>query len=180
MPYAVAHRKKVKERVIYSARQLFNRHGLDKVSINQVTASAQLTRGGCYSYFASKSVLYAGVLGCFARNRSGRAFGEEIHIDVTAAAVGPHIFRAYLSRQHFEDVENSCPVVALPCDVARSGESAPSVFATVFKAMVSVLKRGVSSTEHRRRAAAQAVAAVCVKSMVGARASAGRTLADEP
>jgi len=45
MPYAVAHRQKAKARVICSARRLFNRHGLDKVSINQVTASAQLTRG---------------------------------------------------------------------------------------------------------------------------------------
>jgi len=70
-------------------------------------------------------------------------------------------------------------VVALPCDVGRSGESAPSAFATAFKAMASVLERGGSSTEHRRRAAAQAVAAVCVKGMVGARASADRTLADE-
>src|SRR5438270_10621964 len=30
---------------------------------------------------------------------------------------------SYLSRQHFEDVENSCPMVALPTDVAPSFES---------------------------------------------------------
>jgi len=35
-------------------------------------------------------------------------------------------------------------MVALPCDVARSGESAQSAYVTVFKTMVSVLERVVS------------------------------------
>jgi hypothetical protein len=36
---------------------------------------------------------------------------------------GPQIVRAYLSRQHFDDVENSCPMIALLSDVARSDDS---------------------------------------------------------
>jgi len=41
-------------------------------------------------------------------------------------------------RQHFENVEDSCPMVALPTDVARSGKAARIAFETVFKSMVSV------------------------------------------
>jgi AcrR family transcriptional regulator len=142
-------------------------------------AGAQLTHGSFYSYFASKSDLYAEVLGCFFTKPEWKNCWEGVHIDMTAAAVGPQIVRAYLSRQHFEDVENSCPMVALPSDVARSGKSAQSAFQTVFKAMVSVLERGSSGTEQPRRAAAQAVAALCVGGMVVARAIADRALADE-
>ncbi len=56
---------------------------------------------------------------------------------------GAQVVSAYLSRQHFEDVENSCPMVALPTDVARSGVVARRAFETVFSAMVSVLERSL-------------------------------------
>lgn len=41
------------------AGRLFNRHGFDAVSIDDVMAKAGLTRGSFYCYFASKSDLYA-------------------------------------------------------------------------------------------------------------------------
>jgi AcrR family transcriptional regulator len=126
-------------------------------------AGAQLTHGSFYSYFASKSDLYAEVLLGFFTKPEWMSGWEGMHIDLTAPAVGPQIVRAYLSRQHFGDVENSCPMDALPSDVARSGQSAQSAFETVFKAMVSVLERGTPSTEHPRRTAAHAVAALCVE-----------------
>ena len=86
--------------------------------------------------------------------------------------------RAYLSRQHFEDVENSCPMVALPADVSRSDERAQRAFETVFAAMVSVLQRSMRSNGRNRHAAAQAVAALCVGGMVVARAMENRGSAD--
>jgi len=179
MPYSAAHRQKVKAKIVDSARRLFNRHGFDNVSINKIMAGAQLTHGSFYSYFESKSDLYAEVLGCFFTKSEWKNCWEGIHIDMAAAAVGPQIVRAYLSRQHFEDVENSCPMIALPSDVARSGKSAQSAFETVFKAMVSVLERGSSGSARPRRAAAQAVAALCIGGMVVARAIAERAFADE-
>jgi hypothetical protein len=45
--------------------------------------------------------------------------------------------------------------------------------------MVSVLERGSSNSAQPRRAAAQAVAALCIGGMVVARAIADRALADE-
>jgi TetR/AcrR family transcriptional repressor of nem operon len=179
VPYSIAHRQKVKARIIDSARRLFNQHGFDNVSISQIMAGAQLTHGSFYSYFASKSDLYAEVLDCFFTNREWKNSWEGIHFDLSAAALGPQIVRAYLSRQHFEDVENSCPMVALPSDVARSGKGARSAFETVFKAMVDIRECGSAGAAQSRRAAAQAVAALCIGGMVVARAIADRALADE-
>jgi TetR/AcrR family transcriptional repressor of nem operon len=179
MPYSSVHRQKVRQKIIDSARRLFNRHGFDGVSIDGIMAGAQLTHGSFYSYFGSKGELYTEVLACFLTDPQWKNTWEGIHIDMTAAALGPQIVRAYLSRQHFEDVENSCPMVALPSDVARSGKSAQSAFETAFKAMVRILEQGSSNTDHSRRAVAQSVAAMCVGGMVVARAIADRALADE-
>jgi hypothetical protein len=93
--------------------------------------------------------------------------------------VGPQVVRAYLSREHFENVENSCPMAALPSYVSRSGKSAKRAFETVFKAMVSVLERGSNCGGSQRRVNAQAVAALCVGGMVVARALDDRRVADE-
>ena len=179
MPYSASHRQRVRENIIGSARRLFNRHGFDNVSIDAIMAGAQLTHGSFYSYFSSKGELYTEVLACFFTDPKWKNTWEGIHFDMTAAALGPQIVRAYLSRQHFEDVENSCPMVALPSDVARSGKSVQSAFEIAFKGMVRILEHGSSNTDHSRRAIAQAVAALCVGGMVIARAIADRALADE-
>ncbi len=77
-----------------------------------------------------------------------------------------------------EQVENSCPMVALPSDVARSGECAKHAFQTVFAAMVGVLERGLDQDRNSKERA-QAIAALCVGGMVVARAMVDRPAADE-
>jgi len=169
MPYPKGHSAAVKKNIIDSARKLFNRHGFDNVSIQQIMANAGLTHGGFYSYFQSKSDLYAEVLGFFFTDPEWKNCWEDVHVDLSAGDVGPQVVRAYLSRQHFEDVENSCPMVALPTDVARSGKSARSAFETVFKAMVSVLERSLPRRGGDGRATAQGIASLCIGGMIVAR-----------
>ena len=111
MPYPPGHRATVKKNIINSARKLFNRHGFESVSLHQIMAGVGLTQGGFYSYFKSKSDLYAAVLGCFFTDPEWKSCWEGVHVDLSSTDVGPQVVRAYLSRQHFEDVENSCPMV---------------------------------------------------------------------
>ena len=59
MSYPADHRHLTKEKIVRSARRLFNRRGFDAVSIDDVMADAGLTRGSFYSYFESKGDLYA-------------------------------------------------------------------------------------------------------------------------
>jgi TetR/AcrR family transcriptional repressor of nem operon len=179
MPYPAGHRAAVKKKIINSARQLFNRHGFESVSLSQIMAGAGLTHGGFYSYFKSKSDLYAAVLGCFFTDPEWKSCWEGVHVNLSSTNVGAQVVRAYLSRQHFEDVENSCPMVALPTDVARSGVSAKRAFETVFKAMVSVLERSLTQNGRRRRTTAQAIAALSIGGMVVARTMVDRALADK-
>jgi len=146
MPYPSGHRPAVKKAIIDSARKLFNRHGFESVSIQQIMAGAGLTHGGFYSYFDSKSDLYAEVLNCFFIDPNWKSCWEGVKVDLSSTDVGAQVVRAYLSRQHFENVEDSCPMVALPTDVARSGKSARGAFEAVFRSMVSVLERSLPRT----------------------------------
>jgi len=178
MPYAEGHRDETRGRIVDSARRLFNRHGFDNVSLDGIMAGAGLTRGGFYSYFESKSELYAEVLGCFFTDPEWKNCWEGVEIDLKSAEVAPQVIRAYLSSQHYEDVENSCPMVALPTDVSRSGQKAKRAFETVFAAMVNLLERSLRKDKRDAHAIAQALAALCVGGMVVARAMDNRRSAD--
>ena len=179
MPYTAAHRTNTKKRIIDSARRLFNRHGFENVSIGQIMAGAGLTHGGFYSYFESKSDLYAEVLNCFFTDPEWKNCWEGVHVDLSSTDVGAQVVKAYLSRQHYEDVENSCPMVTLPTDVARSGIVARRAFETVFRAMVNVLERSLTDKRGSRREIAQAIAALSIGGMVVARTLVDRKDADE-
>ena len=179
MPYPLGHSEQTRKKIVRSARKLFNRYGFDNVSINQVMANAELTRGAFYAYFDSKSDLYAEVLECFFTDSGWNDSWDGVHVDLTAADVGRQVIRAYLSRQHLKSKDDACPMVALPSDVARSGRSAKQAFEKVFKAMVSTLEDGLKGDRHPRRSTAQAIAALCVGGMVIARALNDGRLANE-
>jgi len=179
MPYSTGHRAEVRKNIVQSARRLFNRRGFENVSLSQIMAGAGLTHGGFYSYFRSKSDLYAEVLGCFLTDPEWKSCWEGVHVDLSSTDVGPQVVRAYLSRQHFEDIENSCPMVALPGDIARCGKNAKRAFENVFRAMVDVLERSLSDKDRPRHTRARAIAALCVGGMVLARSIDDRNLGDE-
>jgi AcrR family transcriptional regulator len=179
MPYPAGHRPETKKKIIDSARRLFNRRGFESVSITEIMAGAELTHGGFYTYFKSKSDLYAEVLNCFFTDPEWKDCWEGVHVDLSATDVGAQVVSAYLSRQHFEDVENSCPMVALPTDVARSGVTARRAFETVFRAMVNVLERSLMDKKRGPRTTAQVIAALSIGGMVVARTLVDRAHADE-
>jgi TetR/AcrR family transcriptional repressor of nem operon len=112
MPYPANHRAEKKRAIIDSARKLFNRSGFDNVALQEIMAGAGLTHGGFYTYFKSKSDLCAEVLGCFFTDPNWKSCWEGVKVDLSSTDVGSQVVRAYLSRQHFEDIENSHPMVA--------------------------------------------------------------------
>jgi len=177
MSYSKVHREKVRERIVESARRLFNRSGFENVSIDSIMEEAGLTRGGFYAYFKSKSDLYVEVLGCFFTDPNWKNRWEGVQIDPDSKTA-PQIVRAYLSRQHFDDVDNSCPMVALPSDVARSDCKVKDAFENAFRAMVTMLETDVKSAACEPEDTALAVAALCIGGMVVARALSDKGLAD--
>ena len=179
MPYPAGHREKARQRIVDSARRLFNQNGFQGVSVDAIMAGAGLTRGGFYSYFRSKSELYAETMACFFTDPNWKNRWEGVRVDIAAADASAQIVRAYLSSEHFEDVENSCPMVALPSDVARSDARVKGAFENVFRSMVAQLGRGARNDNLSAEEGAMAVAALCIGGMVVARSLNDRGLADK-
>ena len=179
MPYPVGHRDEIRSRIVRSAQRLFNVDGFDRVSIDQIMAGADLTRGGFYRYFASKSDLYAEAMDCFFTNPEWGNRWEGVQVDPARGALGPQIVRAYLSREHLREREDSCPMVALPGDVARSGANARRAYENALRAMIAHLQAGATETGRPDRPCALAIAALCIGGMVIARASEDAAVADE-
>jgi TetR/AcrR family transcriptional repressor of nem operon len=170
MSYPIGHREATRKKIVESARKLFNRLGFDNVSVKQIMAGAGMTHGSFYVYFKDKSALYSEVLSCFLTDPNWGPRWEGINVDLTAIDSGAQIIRAYLSRQHFDDVENSCPMVALPTDVRRSSPDVKRAFETVFLAMVTLLEKSVSGKGRARREKAQGIAALCIGGLIVSRA----------
>jgi TetR/AcrR family transcriptional repressor of nem operon len=171
MAYPAGHRETTRKRIVDSARKLFNLRGFDNASVKQIMAGAGMTHGAFYEYFKDKSALYSEVLSCFLTDPNWVPRWEGISVDLKASDAGAQIIRAYLSRQHFDDVENSCPMVALPTDVRRSSPEVRRAFESVFTAMIALLERSMPGRSGGvRRQKAQAIAALCVGGLVVSRA----------
>ncbi len=181
MPYPAEHRQATKTRIIRSARLLFNRHGFDAASIDDIMRHAGLTRGGFYTYFRTKSDLFAEAVAlALAEPPSNRWKG--ISVDFGAADAARQVICGYLSRQHLDDVDGSCPLVALPSDVSRSKPIVKRTYEMVFKSMVDLFEEGLRRQGRPDRPRALAIAAMCVGGLAVARSienpKLGNTLRD--
>ena len=173
MPYTQAHKAKTREKIVDSAWRLFNRHGFAGVSIDEIMAEAGLTRGGFYNHFSTKDELYAEVVTHALSSRK-----EQV---AKGGCVQPRTARefisAYLSRAHFDSRETSCPLMALPSDVARGGLPVRRAYRQVLEYMIGNFEKDLAGPRARRRAIA--LASLCIGAMAVARAVDDRKLAAE-
>lgn len=177
MPYRPEHRQATRIRILRSARLLFNRRGFDAASIDDIMRHAGLTRGGFYSYFRTKSDLYAEAVALAMAEPPSRRW-RGIRVDFGAVDAARQVIRGYLSRQHFEDIDGSCPLVALPSDVSRSKPVVKRAYEMVFKAMVDLFEEGLRRDGHQDRPRALAIAAMCVGGLMVSRSVENRRLGD--
>src|ERR1700747_534418 len=168
------HREQVRQRIIQSALLMFNRHGFTAASIDDIMAGAGMTRGGFYSYFQSKSELYAEAISCFV---SGKL--EDITSSEKASDRAVHLIRDYLSSKHFEQVETNCPLIGLPNDVSRTDQSVREAQESALTVMIETFEKGILAASEPARQLALALPSLCIGGMVLARAIENPSLADE-
>src|ERR1700676_4084795 len=165
MPYWSEPRERVREKILQSARRWFNRHGFNAVAIDDLMADAGLTRGSFYAYFDSKSDLYATSITAILSEKAIDNW-DGVSIDPRAPEVAAEIIGDYLSVSHFENVDGSCPLVALPNDVSRTEQSVRRAFESVLKALIDIFEQGLERRGDVARERALAMAALCVGGMV--------------
>ena len=179
MPHAPSQKAETRKRILRSARRLFNRRGLSGVTIDEIMADAGLTRGGFYKHFNTKEELYTAAIGQF--NCDDAETWWDAHVDRSAR--GPQrakmIVNAYLSQEHFDDRDGTCPMVGLPSDAARAGEPIRAAYRQVLVRMMGAFEANLPPGEPSARQRALALVALCVGGMVLARAIDDSDLADD-
>jgi TetR/AcrR family transcriptional regulator, transcriptional repressor for nem operon len=178
MPYSPEHKRDTRQKILESARRLFNKRGFADVSIGEIMDGAGLTHGGFYRHFSDKDELYAEAVRWFLCPEAPKPWQRK---PTTAAAKrkprGRRVVDAYFSYDHFSDRETCCPLIALPSDVARGGEGVKAAYRDVLLKLVEIFKADLD--EPRTRERALAIVALCVGGIVVARSVDDPALADD-
>src|SRR5262245_22383924 len=162
-------------RILRSARHLFNRRGFAGVTIDEIMAHAGLTRGGFYKHFSTKEQLYAEAIANFMGEDAQtwqREAWQRAHVDASARGreLTKMIVNAYLSLDHFDNRDGSCPMIGLPSEAARGAKAVKIAYRQVLERMARAFEANLPQGKSSARQRALALVALCVGGMVLARA----------
>jgi TetR/AcrR family transcriptional repressor of nem operon len=177
MPYSPKQKRDTREKILESARRLFNRNGYSGVSIEEIMSDAGLTHGGFYRHFTGKDELYAAAVRQFLCKKTPAVWQKRRKPSAVTKPRAQRIVDAYFSREHFDDHDGCCPLLGTASDVERCGEEVKAAYQEVVEQMVKVFEDHVN--EPRVRDRALALVALCVGGMVLARNVSDRRLADD-
>jgi AcrR family transcriptional regulator len=137
MPYSKEHKLKSRQRILQSAAKLFTAKGYDNTSIDEIMASANMTRGAFYAHFANKSELYAHALIYAATNN---LIAMPKPDDMSEKSLMEKILRGYLSLAHIH-TEIPCPMAFLVTDVVNKDPLVRKTYTNIFKGMNQQLSK---------------------------------------
>jgi TetR/AcrR family transcriptional repressor of nem operon len=177
MPYSPKHKRDTREKILESARRLFNRKGYSGVSIEEVMRHAGLTHGGFYRHFSCKDELYAAAVRQFLCKKKPAPWQKPREPSAATKPRAQRIVDAYFSREHFDDRDGCCPLIGMTSDVQRGGEAVKTAYQEVVEQLVKVFEDHLN--EPQAREGALALVALCVGGMVLARNVRDPALADD-
>jgi TetR/AcrR family transcriptional regulator, transcriptional repressor for nem operon len=177
MPYSPKHKRDTREKILESARRLFNRKGYSGVSIEEVMRHAGLTHGGFYRHFSCKDELYAAAVRQFLCKKKPALWQKPREPSAATKPRAQRIVDAYFSREHFDDRDGCCPLIGMTSDVQRGGEAVKTAYQEVVEQLVKVFEDHLN--EPQAREGALALVALCVGGMVLARNVRDPALADD-
>jgi len=178
MPYSPEHKRDTHQKILESARRLFNRRGFSEVSIDEIMDNAGLTRGGFYRHFKNKDEVYAEAVRRFLCTDAPKPW--QSRSSPAAIARKPRSQRvvdAYFSRDHFDDRETCCPLIALPSDVMRGSDTVKGAYREVLEKLIDIFQDDLDEPQRRERALALAV--LCIGGVVAAKCVDDPALADD-
>jgi TetR/AcrR family transcriptional repressor of nem operon len=147
-----------RERILSEAADQIRDAGLESVSVGKLMKSVNLTHGGFYGHFASrtdlvaqalKRALFDGVRRSAAREGSARPRGFARSV------------RDYLSRTHRDSRRTGCAISALVSDVGRADAQARAIMAGYIEDNIAATRRQLGDEDDSR-------AMLAISAMVGA------------
>jgi TetR/AcrR family transcriptional repressor of nem operon len=176
MPYSPKHKRDTREKILESARRLFNRNGYSGVSIDEIMIDAGLTHGGFYRHFGGKDELYAAAVRQFLCKKAPAPWQKQRERSAVTKSDAQRVVDAYFSQQHFDDHDGCRPLLGTASDVERRGEIVKAAYQEVVEQLVKVFEDHLKGPRPHERALA--LVALCVGGMALARNVCDSDLAD--
>jgi TetR/AcrR family transcriptional regulator, transcriptional repressor for nem operon len=122
-----------RRRIVSVAAREFNKSGIDRTGVADVMTAAGLTVGGFYKHFSSKDQLVAEALGG-ALQKSLDSVETKRGGDLEAIAAG------YLSRQHRDSLESSCPLPSVGSELRLAENDARQAISKGVERFISIIQ----------------------------------------
>jgi TetR/AcrR family transcriptional regulator, transcriptional repressor for nem operon len=171
MPYTIEHKTRTRAKIVESARILFNHHGFEQVSIDTIMKRAGLTRGGFYNHFDSKDELYSEAVRSFITCNPFDLGQASSSAEPTPRELAGILVNLYLSDATLADVDQHCPLIALPSDVARAGLEPRAAYTALVESLAEVFRAAFLPDDTDAARKALLIVSLCVGGMVIARTS---------
>jgi TetR/AcrR family transcriptional repressor of nem operon len=159
MGHSQADKAQSRERILRKAADAVRDTGLESVSVGKLMRSVDLTHGGFYNHFGSRSDLLAQAL------ERALVEGAKLATANTKPEDGPRSYetrvRGYLSRTHRDARASGCAIAALASDVARADDASRAVMTAHLDDFVAELTQSLPSHD-------EGDAMLAMSAMVGA------------
>jgi AcrR family transcriptional regulator len=150
------------DRIVTAAARAIRRSGYGGTGVADIMKDAGLTHGGFYAHFESRDAMLAE-----AADRAGAesiALMEQLAADVPQDQLLQSMLKAYLSREHVENIETGCATAALCSEMPRQAPEVRRVATRRIKEMIDLVARQLPEWG---QSAAHARALTIVATMVG-------------
>lgn len=149
-----------RERILTEAAAQVREAGLESVSVGKLMRSVNLTHGGFYGHFESRSDLLAQAL---ERALADGAAASRAAADPSRPQNFDTLVRGYLSRTHRDSRKSGCAIAALASDVARADEPSRAVMEAAIERLIARVGASLGDAD----ADTDAEALFAVSAMVG-------------
>ncbi|MFB9269349.1 TetR/AcrR family transcriptional regulator [Bradyrhizobium erythrophlei] len=158
MGHSQADKARSRKRILNEAATQIRDGGLDGLSIGSLMQRVNLTHGGFYGHFSSRSDLIAEALEqALAAGEAAARASRDPGKPVSASSMA----RSYLSRAHRDSRKTGCAIAALISDVGRADEQCRAVMEPYIEAFVTKVARMLGDDGEER-------ALLAVSAMIGA------------
>ena len=159
MGHSQAEKAQSRERILRKAADVVRDTGLESVSVGKLMRSVDLTHGGFYNHFESRSDLLAQALER-ALVEGGKAATASMKPGDAPRSYETRV-RGYVSRAHRDARTSGCAIAALASDVARADDASRAVMSAHIDDFVDQLAQSMRSQD-------EGDAMLAMSAMVGA------------
>lgn len=144
MGHSQAEKALNRERILQEAARQVRDTGLESVSVGRLMRSVNLTHGGFYGHFASRSELLAHALERALEEGEAAARAAR---DPSRPASYATMVRSYLSRAHRDARSTGCAIAALASDVSRADEASRRVMEAHLEEFVAKIAQALHAED---------------------------------